>query len=274
MIFPTPKTVLCIHDFSALGRAGYYAIAPVLAVSGLQAVAVPTVVLSSHTGGLGQPAAMRDDGYGETALQQYQQLGMQFDYIYSGYLASPAQAALVEKAHALWPEAYLVVDPVMGDGGKLYSGVADTMPEAMRRLAAAADLVLPNATEAALLLGRPYAEPAEPEDAKALAEAVQQALGCKNAVVTGMPIGRYLYCAGAGEEAFACRQLHAERSFPGTGDLFGAVLISRLSMGNALSAATEAAAAFVADCITSTPADADTRQGVCFEPQLWHLAAR
>ena len=36
MIFPTPKTVLCIHDFSALGRAGYYAIAPVLAVSGLQ----------------------------------------------------------------------------------------------------------------------------------------------------------------------------------------------------------------------------------------------
>ena len=139
MIFPTPKTVLCIHDFSALGRAGYYAIAPVLAVSGLQAVAVPTVVLSSHTGGLGQPAAMRDDGYGEAALQQYQQLGMQFDYIYSGYLASPAQAALVEKAHALWPEAYLVVDPVMGDGGKLYSGVADTMPEAMRRLAAADD---------------------------------------------------------------------------------------------------------------------------------------
>ena len=162
----------------------------------------------------------------------------------------------------------------MGDGGKLYSGVADTMPEAMRRLAAAADLVLPNATEAALLLGRPYAEPAGPEDAKALADAVRQALGCKNAVVTGMPIGRYLYCAGAGEEAFVCRQLHAGRSFPGTGDLFGAVLISRLSMGNALSAATEAAAAFVADCITSTPADADTRQGVCFEPQLWHLAAR
>lgn len=274
MIFPTPKTVLCIHDFSALGRAGFYAIAPVLAVSGLQAVALPTVVLSSHTGGLGQPAAMQNEGYGEAALQQYQELGMQFDYIYSGYLASPAQAALVEKTHTLWPEAYLVVDPVMGDGGRLYSGVDASMPEAMRHLAAMADLVLPNATEAGLLLGQPGTEPADPDAAKELAAALQQKLGCKNVVITGLPIGRYLYCAGAGRDAFTARQLKAERSFPGTGDLFGAVLISRLAVGNALSAATEAAAAFVADCINNTPADADTRLGVCFEPQLWHLAAR
>lgn len=274
MIFPTPKTVLCIHDFSALGRAGYYAIAPVLAVSGLQAVALPTVVLSSHTGGLGQPAAIGSGSYGEEALQQYQKLGMQFDYIYSGYLASPVQAALVEKAHELWPDAYLVVDPVMGDGGKLYTGMDASMPEVMRRLAAVADLVLPNATEAALLLGEACADPADADAAKELAVRLQQKLGCKNVVVTGLTIGRYLYCAGAGRDAFISRQLKAERSFPGTGDLYGAVLISRLAVGNALSAASEAAAAFVADCIACTPADADTRLGVCFEPQLWHLAAR
>ena len=274
MIFPTPKTVLCIHDFSALGRAGFYAIAPVLAVSGLQAVAVPTVVLSSHTGGLGEPAAMHSETYGESALKQYQELGLQFDYIYSGYLKSPAQAALVEKAHALWPEAFLVVDPVMGDGGKLYTGVDPAMPETMARLAGIADLVLPNMTEASLLLGKPYAEPADPDAAQAFADQLQKKLGCKNVVITGLSIGRYLYCAGAGRDPFTCRQLKADRSFPGTGDLFGAVLISRLAVGNALSAATEAAAAFVSDCISSTPADADTRQGVCFEPQLWHLAAR
>ena len=269
-----PKKILCIHDLSGMGRCSLAVILPVLSVMGCQPVALPTVVLSTHTGGLGTPARLDGAAYGLAALEHYRELGVEFDCIYTGYLGGEEQVALAEKAFDLWPAARKVVDPVMGDNGKAYSTVTPALIDRMRGLCRRADLILPNATEAALLLGRPYAEPAEPEDAKALAEAVQQALGCKNAVVTGMPIGRYLYCAGAGEGAFACRQLHAERSFPGTGDLFGAVLISRLSMGNALSAATEAAAAFVADCITSTPADADTRQGVCFEPQLWHLAAR
>lgn len=257
-----------------MGRCSLAVILPVLSVMGCQPVALPTVVLSTHTGGLGTPARLDGAAYGLAALKHYRELGVEFDCIYTGYLGGEEQVALAEKAFDLWPAARKVVDPVMGDNGKAYSTVTPALIDRMRGLCRRADLILPNATEAALLLGRPYAEPAGPEDAKALADAVQQALGCKNAVVTGMPIGRYLYCAGAGEEAFACRQLHAERSFPGTGDLFGAVLISRLSMGNALSAATEAAAAFVADCITNTPADADTRQGVCFEPQLWHLAAR
>ena len=269
-----PKKILCIHDLSGMGRCSLAVILPVLSVMGCQPVALPTVVLSTHTGGLGTPARLDGAAYGLAALEHYRELGVEFDCIYTGYLGGEEQVALAEKAFDLWPAARKVVDPVMGDNGKAYSTVTPALIDRMRGLCRRADLILPNATEAALLLGRPYAEPAGPEDAKALADAVQQALGCKNAVVTGMPIGRYLYCAGAGEEAFACRQLHAERSFPGTGDLFGAVLISRLSMGNALSAATEAAAAFVADCITSTPADADTRQGVCFEPQLWHLAAR
>lgn len=274
MIFPAPKTVLCIHDLSALGRAGFSAVAPVLAVSGLQAVALPTVVLSSHTGGLGEPARISSGDYGEAALCRYQALGIQFDYIYSGYLAHPAQTALVEKAHSLWPQAFLTVDPVMGDNGRLYGGVSPDMPDALRRLAAQADLILPNATEAAFLLDRPCQSPADADEATALAAALQQNLGAKSVVVTGLPIGRYLYCAGAGRDPFISRQLKAARSFPGTGDLFGAVLISRLALGNALSAASEAAAAFVAECIAATPADADARLGVCFEPLLWHLAAR
>ena len=149
------------------------------------------------------------------------------------------------------------------------------MPEAMRRLAAAADLVLPNATEAALLLGRPYAEPAGPEDAKALADAVRQALGCKNAVVTGMPIGRYLYCAGAGEEAFVCRQLHAGRSFPGTGDLFASGMLGALLNGATLADACERAGEVVKDCIAYTAQQGtDPLYGVQFEKLLGELIGR
>ena len=274
MVEKAPKTVLCIHDLSCLGRAGLSAVVPVLAVSGVQAIALPTAVLSSHTGGLGTPAAMQSDDYGAAALEQYQELGLGFDAIYSGYLSRPEQARLVEKAHEYWPEAFLLVDPVLGDGGRLYSGVTDATVSAMRHLCSLADLAVPNLTEAAFLLGRSVEMPADQAGAIALAGAVKDATGAKAAVVTGIDIGRYVFCAGAARDNFAVRRLRIERSYPGTGDLFASVLLSRLCIGNALSAAVDAAAAFVAECISATPADADSRLGVWFEPRLWQLAAR
>lgn len=274
MIDRTPKTILCIHDLSCLGRAGLSAVVPVLSVSGLQPVCLPTAVLSSHTGGLGAPAVMQSPRYGAAALEQYRQLGLSFDCIYSGYLAGPEQAWLVEKAHEYWPEAFLLVDPVLGDGGRMYSGLPETMVSTMRRLCALADLIVPNITEAALLMGQSIEPPADREGALALAHAVQASTGAKATVVTGIDIGRYIFCAGAERDDFVVRRLRIDRSYPGTGDLFAAVLLSRLHTGNALSAAVDAAAAFVADCITATPADADPRFGVWFEPRLWQLAAR
>ena len=118
-----PKTVLCIHDLPGFGRAGLSVIVPVLSALGAQAVAVPTAVLSPHTGGLGTPAELSNPGYGPAALAHYQRLGLRFDCIYSGYLADPTQAKLVEQAFELWPRALKVVDPVLGDGGRLYKGL-------------------------------------------------------------------------------------------------------------------------------------------------------
>ena len=79
-----PKTVLCIHDLPGFGRAGLSVIVPVLSALGAQAVAVPTAVLSTHTGGLGTPAKLSNPGYGPAALAHYQRLGLRFDCIYSG----------------------------------------------------------------------------------------------------------------------------------------------------------------------------------------------
>ena len=269
-----PAAVLCIHDLSALGRAGLSAVVPVLAAFGAQPVALPTMVLSSHTGGLGQPAVMADESYGQKALAQYRALGVEFDYIYSGYLASPAQVELVRTAHACWPGACLVVDPVMGDHGRLYTGIGPEMVQAMKELCAMADLILPNAPEACLLMEKEPAMPGDRQAAGRLAEEVRQATGAKNAVVTGMDMGEKILCAGAGRDAFLVVRNRLHRSFPGTGDLFGAVLIGGPCRGNALSAAAEAAAVFVAEAIAATPADADTRLGVWFEPLLGRLKER
>ena len=150
-----PKTVLAIHDLPGFGRAALSVIVPVLSTLGVQTVALPTAVLSTHTGGLGTPAKLANPGYGPAALEHYHRLGVKFDCIYSGYLADAAQAKLVEQAFELWPRAFKVVDPVLGDGGRLYSGLGADMVPAMYSLCSKADLIVPNVTEAALLLGDP-----------------------------------------------------------------------------------------------------------------------
>lgn len=272
MRFQAPKTVLCIHDLSGLGRCSLSVIAPVLAAMGCQPVALPTAVFSTHTGGLGQPAVQLCHGYGEAALEHYRSLGVEFDCVYTGYLASEEDQHLAAKAFSLWPSALKIVDPVMADHGRFYAGMEDKLP-GMQALCRSADLILPNLTEACLLLGRPM--PAgELNDEEALSLARELTVLCPQAVVTGVPMGRHLVCAGAGRTDFTVRRLQLERSYPGTGDLFAAVLAGALLRGNALSAATDAAAGFVADSIAATDPEAPTALGVWFEPLLGRLTVR
>ena len=236
MIKPVePKKILCIHDLSGVGRCSLAVILPVLSVMGLQPVALPTVVLSTHTGGLGTPARLDGCAYGEAALEHYHALGLDFDCIYTGYLGGEAQVALAEKAFALWPSAHKVVDPVMGDNGKAYATVTPELISRIRQLCRSANLILPNYTEAQLLLQRtPVDDPLDDAAAQALADELTAL--APSAVVTGLPLGKYIGCAGSGSDRFVVKKLHIDRSFPGTGDLYGAVLIGSLIQGNALSA--------------------------------------
>ena len=265
-----PKKILCIHDLSGMGRCSLAVILPVLSVMGDQPVALPTVVLSTHTGGLGTPARLDGAAYGQAALDHYRELGVEFDCIYTGYLGGEEQVALAEKAFELWPTARKVVDPVMGDNGKAYTTVTPALIDRMRALCRKADLILPNATEAALLLER-EPQTADFDDASAQKLADDLLTLAPSAVVTGLALGKYIGCAGAGRESFVIKKLHIDRSFPGTGDLYGAVLIGSLLQGNALSAAADNAAEFVSLAIQQTPAGQDTRFGVWFEPLLPRL---
>lgn len=265
-----PKKILCIHDLSGVGRCSLSVILPVLAVMGVQPIALPTVVLSTHTGGFGTPVRMDGCAYGEAALEHYRALGLEFDCIYTGYLGGEAQVALAEKAFDLWSNAYKVVDPVMGDHGKAYSTVTPALIGRIRSLCRRADLILPNCTEARLLLEQEL-DLAEMVEDQALALADELTTLSPNVIVTGLPMSKYIGCAGSGKDRFVLKKLHIDRSFPGTGDLYGAVLIGSMMQGNALSAAADNAAEFVALAIQRTPAGQDTRFGVWFEPLLPRL---
>ena len=266
-----PKTVLAIHDLPGFGRAALSVIVPVLSCLGVQAVALPTAVLSTHTGGLGTPAKLSNPGYGPAALAHYQRLGLRFDCIYSGYLADPTQAKLVEQAFELWPRALKVVDPVLGDGGRLYKGLGADMVPAMYNLCRKANLIVPHVTEAALLLGDPL--PGVGSSEQAAEQAARLTRIAPQVVVTGvtgLSDGRCIGCVGAarGGQGYSVKTPLIPRMYHGTGDIFGAVLVGRILQGNVPQAAVQAAAAFVSECIRQTPEGTDERLGVWLEAAL------
>ena len=144
----------------------------------------------------------------------------------------------------------------------------------MYTLCSRASLILPNTTEAALLLGDPMpGVTGEAELHTAQAQAQRLTRICPRVLITGVAAGRGIACVGAdrvtGESLV--RTPMVPKSFHGTGDIFGAVLVGRLLQGNVLPAAAQAAAVFVADCLKATPDEADERLGVWLESVLPRL---
>ena len=139
------RTVAAIHDLSGVGRCALTVVMPVLSAMGAQVCPVPTAVLSAHTAFSG--IAVRDlTDFLPAYLDHWRALGLRFDAVYAGYLGSPAQVEIVSDLLAEQEGALKVLDPVMGDDGRLYNGMAEEMPAKWRSLCAHADVVTPNMT--------------------------------------------------------------------------------------------------------------------------------
>ncbi|MDD2605450.1 MAG: pyridoxamine kinase, partial [Desulfobacteraceae bacterium] len=151
------QRVAAIHDLSGFGRASLTVVMPILSTMGIQVCPLPTAVLSTHSK---FPDYYFVDLTDHLAgiIDHWKTLGLEFDAIYSGFLGSPRQVAIVEEFIAYFRAGarWVVVDPVLGDDGSLYGPLPGEMVDEMRRLIRAADVITPNLTEAALLLDRPY----------------------------------------------------------------------------------------------------------------------
>ena len=272
----TPR-VAAIHDLSGLGRCSLTVALPVLSVMGCQCAPLPTAVLSSQTGGVTGYTFCDMTDQMEPIAAHWKAVDAKFDAIYTGFLGSEAQLSIVERFFDQFAEknTLLLVDPVMGDDGAAYDTYGDALISGMRRLADRADIITPNFTEAAFLLGLPgdalKTGAISPEDAvKKLSME-----GRRSVVLTGYRRGGNtgsLCLDAATGEVTVTENPCVEVSFPGTGDLFASVLCGGMLQGRSFRESAALAENFVHDCIVRTVERGLPRfHGVDFEPLLKKL---
>lgn len=271
------KRVLAVHDLSCVGRCSLTVALPILSAAGLEASALPTAVLSTHTGGF-TGMTFRDLTQDLPAIfQHWKTLDLAFDAIYTGYLGSAEQVALVEQLFDAFrgEQTKIIVDPVMGDHGKLYPGMSEKMPQLMKRLCQRADVIVPNQTEAALMLGRPYLETPDQAEVDDLMQALCE-MTQASVVLTGISpeegkLGAAVYDRETGQSACPAAP-HMPGSYHGTGDVYASALTGAYLAGKTLVQAAQIAADFTQQSIVETlPLGLETRYGVCFERALPQL---
>lgn len=82
------QRVAAIHDLSGFGRASLTVVIPILAGMGVQTCPLPTAVLSSQTSGVEGFTFHDLTAEMGPMLDHWQQLGLTFDAVYSGFLGS------------------------------------------------------------------------------------------------------------------------------------------------------------------------------------------
>ena len=276
---PLTPRVAAVHDLSGFGRCSLTVVSPVLSAMGVQCCPIVTACLSTHTGGFSGYVTQDLTGLMEATIGHWQDLGLTFDGVYTGFMASVRQMELAARAIDVLkgPGGAAVVDPVMGDHGRRYATYTPEMCQAMKELCAHADVITPNLTEAAFLLDLDYSTlSGSGEEGLELARALSDG-GRRSVVLTGASSGEGLVGAACYDRASGCASLvmapRVEGEYHGTGDIFTSVLTGGLVGGMELEQAAALAARFVSACAGRTrQQDYPRREGVDFEPLLGRLA--
>ncbi len=276
MVPAIPK-VAAIHDLSGFGRASLTVVLPVLSAMGIHPCPLQTAMLSTQTSGY-ENYYMKDlSGSMERVLDHWEELGLHFAGIYSGFLGSPRQVEIVSRCIDTLQapgQCRVLIDPVLGDDGELYGPFDRSMVAAMRTLVRRAGIITPNYTEALLLLDREWQERAcEADIADCLRLLADSGPG--SVIMTSVPL--------AGNQGVSTTALYARKSdsawliempelpgrYPGTGDLFASVLLGALLRGKTDLQAVKDAAGFVGRAIAATiETGTPIREGVVIEPVL------
>ena len=192
------KRIVTIQDISCFGKCSLTVALPVISAMGVETAVIPTAVLSTHTTGFTGYTFRDLTADIPQIAAHWKNMGLTFDGIYTGYLGSREQVQIVSDFFDAFrgSETKIVVDPVMGDAGKLYAGFTPDFAGEMRKLCQKADVIVPNLTEVSLLLDIPYPEQYTEAQIRSYLKQLTQ-LGCPMAVITGVRYNKTQHGAAA-----------------------------------------------------------------------------
>ena len=267
------KRILTIQDISCVGQCSTTVALPLVSACGVECAILPSAVLSNHTGGFSSWTYADLTGELSNVERKWQELGITFDAFYTGYVSeSQIDPILSIMSSCAAPGAIRIVDPAMADNGRLYAGFADDFPVKMAKLCNGADYILPNLTEAALLVGdEPRLEGYTRDDIEFLITKLH-GLGAKNVVLTGVSFNP----GELGSAVSDCQKVEydfnprIDRMSHGTGDIYASVFAGALMRGRTALESAALAADVVCEAIKAT--DSDHWYGVSFERAIPFLA--
>ncbi|MEG0072079.1 MAG: PfkB family carbohydrate kinase [Raoultibacter sp.] len=268
--------VAAVHDMCGYGKCSLGVAIPILSAAGCDVCPVPTGLFSSHTAFPGwymhDTTEMLSD-----YLDAWAHIGVEIDAVYSGFLGAPEQVDRIRDIYTAYPDALRVVDPVMADHGKVYPTYTPELCAAMAELACGADILTPNLTEAAIILGEEWTgTDINDAEAQRIIEALL-AKGAKHVVLKGIQregdgvIRNFV--AGESCSFFEAKNKYLPYMLHGTGDLYCSCLLAAIMAGRTLQNAVEFAGNFVHDAMIVSAQQPDfENRGVSFEPLIGHVA--
>ena len=272
------KRVAAIHDISGFGKCSLTVALPIISAAGIEVSVLPTAVLSTHTGGF-TGFTYRDLTEDiQPIADHWKSLDIRFDSIYTGFLGSFEQLDLVTNFFEMFKteDNLILIDPVMADNGELYKIFSPEFAKGMSKLCEKADIIVPNLTEAALLIGEPY-NPG-PYSKSYIEDLMKKlsALGPQKIVLTGVffndeELGAATYNSASDEISY-CFEKRIPGYYHGTGDVFGSALLAAILNDFPINEAAAIAVRFTVSSIKKTAlAGTDIRFGVNFEQSIPEL---
>lgn len=268
--------VAAVHDLCGYGKCSLGVAIPVLSAAGCDVCPVPTGLFSNHTA---FPSFYMHDTTDMLPdyLAAWKDVHIDLDAIYSGFLGAPEQC---DSIHQLWndyPNALRIVDPAMADHGKVYVTYTPELCTAMAELAAGCDVLTPNLTEAAIILGEEWKGQNLSEDEVHRIMDGLLACGAKNVILKGIDRGDGIirnYVQGESCEFAETRNKLLPYMLHGTGDLYASVLLGAIMAERDLLTAAQFASDFVVKAMELTNKQPDFEdRGVSFELILGKIAA-
>jgi len=244
------KKIVAIHDMSCFGRASLTVVIPIISSMGIQVCPIPTAILSAHTQYEGFES-FDLTSFMPKVVEHWKKLDLSFEAVYSGFLASTKQMSIVVDIinNFKSKDGFVLIDPVLGDQGKLYKGFDKDMVCGMRNLCEHADIITPNITEAAFLLGHKLENNISVDTTVGWCKELSK-YGPKYVIITSAPsnlknmIATIVYDRINDRTSFVeCKKIPA--SYPGTGDGFASVVVASMLNGDNIENAVSRAAYFI-----------------------------